>query len=128
MIEKLMAGKDGIIRATEVKVAEQNKKPIVITRPLQKIFPLEMNENEIRPSSNPRMKKIDALSKQIQEYEKKEDNDVNNDELFPRSPKNLRQSDTEPLNHGDGNENVDDQLKCNRRLSKRSAAIDADWR
>ena len=48
-------------------------------RPLQKLFPLEINENEIKPSSNPRMKKIDALSKQIQEDEKKEDNDINND-------------------------------------------------
>ena len=54
-------------------------------RRLQKLFPLEVNANEIRPSSNPRMKKIDALSKQIQEDQKKEDNDVNNDELFPRS-------------------------------------------
>ena len=41
--------------------------------------------------------------------------------------KNLKQSDTEPLNHGDTNENVNDQSKCNRQLSKRSAAIDADW-
>ena len=51
----------------------------------QKLFPLEVNANEIRPSSNPRIKKIDVLSKQTQEDEKKEDNDVNNDELFPRS-------------------------------------------
>ena len=47
--------------------------------PFQRIFPLEMNEKEIRPSSNPRMKKIDALSKQIQEDEKKGDNDINDD-------------------------------------------------
>ena len=86
-------------------------------RSLQKFFPLEMNKNETRPSSNPRMKKIDALSKQIQKNEKKEDNDVNNNELFPRSPKNLKQSDMEPLNHGDGNENVNDRSKCNRPLS-----------
>ena len=57
----------------------RNKKPTVLMRPLQKLFPLEINENEIKPSSNPRMKKIDALSKQIQEDEKKEDNDINND-------------------------------------------------
>ena len=42
-------------------------------------------------------------SKQIQEDEKKEDNDVNNDELFPRSLKTLKQSDTKCLNHGDRN-------------------------
>ena len=41
--------------------------------------PLEMNENEIRPSSNLRMNKIDALSKQIQEDEKKGDSDINDD-------------------------------------------------
>ena len=95
-IEKLIAGKDGIIRGAEVKAAEQNKKRTVITRPLQKFFPLEMKENEIRTSSNPRMKKTDEtndqLSKQIQEdEEKKKDNDVKNDELLPRSPKNLKQ-------------------------------------
>ena len=84
-IEKLITVKNGIIRAAEVKVAEQNNKPTVIMRPLQKLFSLKMNENEIRPSSNPRMKKIDALSKQIQEDERKEDNDVNDDELFPKS-------------------------------------------
>ena len=56
-------------------------------RLLQKLFPLEMNENEIRSSSNPRMKKIGTLSKKIQEDEKKEDNDVNDDELFPKSTK-----------------------------------------
>ena len=54
-----------------------------------------MKENEIRPSSNLRMKKTDEtndeLSKQIQEDEEKEgENDVNNDELFPRSPKHLK--------------------------------------
>ena len=42
--------------------------------------------------------------------------------------KNLKQSDTEPLDHGDGNEDMNDQSKCNKRLSKRSAAIDAVWR
>ena len=106
-IEKLVAGKDGIIRGAEVKVLQQNKKPTVM-RPLQRLFPLEMNENKMRPASNPRMMKIGALLKQIWEDEKKEDNDINNDELFPRSPKNLKQSDTEPLNHGEENENVND--------------------
>ena len=119
-IEKLIAGKDGIIRGTELKVAEQNKKPIVIMRPLQKLFPREIKENEISPSSNPRMKKTDKindeLSKQIQQDEKTGDNHVNNDELFPRSPKNLKQSDTKPLDYGDGNEYVNDWPKCNRRL------------
>ena len=74
-IEKLIAGKDGMIRGAKVKVAEQNKKPTVIMRPLQKLFLLEIKENEISPSSNPRMKKTDEtndeLSKQIQEDEKK---------------------------------------------------------
>ena len=66
------------------------------------------------------MKKTDAISTQIQEDEKKEDNDVKKDELFPRSQKSLKQSNMEPLNHGDTNKN--------KRLSKCSAAIDADWR
>ena len=108
-IEKLIAGKDSITRRAEVKVAEHNEKPTVIMRPLQKLFPLEMNENVIRPSPNPRMKKTDELSKQIQEDEKKEKNDVSNNELFPRLPKHLKHSDTEPLNHGDGNESVNDR-------------------
>ena len=34
----------------------------------------------------------------------------------------------EPFNYGDQNENMNGQLKCDRWLSKRSAAIDADWR
>ena len=101
-------------------------------RPLQKLFSLQMKDNKIRPSSNPQMKKTnetnDELSKQIQEDEKKQDNDANNDELFPRSPKNLKQSDKDPLSHGDENENVTGQLKCNRWLLKYSAATDADWR
>ena len=101
-------------------------------RPLQKLFSLQMKDNKIRPSSNPQMKKTnetnDELSKQIQEDEKKQDNDANNDELFPRSPKNLKQSDKEPLSHGDENENVTGWLKCNRWLLKYSTATDADWR
>ena len=108
-IEKLIAGKESITRRAEVKVEEHNEKPTVMMRPLQKLFPLEMNENDIRPSPNPRMKKTDELSKQIQEDEKKEKNDVNNNELFPRLPKHLKQTDTEPLNHGDGNESVNDR-------------------
>ena len=68
-IEKLITSKDAIIRGAEV--AEQNKKPTVIMRSLQTLFPVEMNENEIRPFSNPRMKKIDAISKQIQENRRK---------------------------------------------------------
>ena len=83
-IEKLIASKDRIIRGAEVKVAEQNKKPTVVIRPPQKLFPLKMKENEISSSSDPRMKKTDErndeLSKQIQGDEKKEDNGVNNDE------------------------------------------------
>ena len=47
-IEKLIAGKNGITRGAEVQVTERNKKPTVIMRPLQKLYPLEMNENEIR--------------------------------------------------------------------------------
>ena len=132
-IEKCIGGKDGIRRRAEVKVAEQNGKTTVIMRPLQKLFLLEMKENEIRPSSNPRMKKTDEtndeLSKQIQvDEEKKEANGANNDESFTRFPKNMKQSDAEPLNHGDRNDNVNNRSKCNRRLSKRSAAIDVDWR
>ena len=34
----------------------------------------------------------------------------------------------EPFNYGDQNENMNGQLRCDRPLSKRSAAIDADWR
>ena len=48
--------------------------------------------------------------------------------LLPRSPENLKQSDTEPINQGDGNENVNNGSKFNRRLSKYSAAINTDWR
>ena len=61
-IEKLIAGKDGIIRGEEAKVAEQNKKPTVIMRPLQKLCPLEKKENEISPSSNLKMKKTDETN------------------------------------------------------------------
>ena len=42
--------------------------------------------------------------------------------------KNLKQSDMEPFNHGDGNESVNDQSKCNIWVSNCSAAIDTDWR
>ena len=73
----------------ELKVAEQNKKPTVIMRPLHKFFPVEMKENETRPLSNPSEKKTDetndALAKQIQKDG--EDNYVKNDELLPRCPK-----------------------------------------
>ena len=98
-------------------------------RPHQTLFPLEIKENEIRSSSNPSIKKTnetnDELSKRIQEDEKKVDNYANNDELFPRSQRNLTQNDMEPPSHGDANENVNDQLKCNRQLLKRSAVIDS---
>ena len=81
-------------------------------------------------SSNPRMKETDdtndELSKQIQDEENKENNDVNNGKLLARSPQNLKQSDTESHNHSNGNENVNDGSKCNGQLLKRSAAIDAD--
>ena len=111
---KLIAGQDGTIRGTEVKAADQNKKHRVIMRSLQKLFPLEMKENDIRPFPNPRMKKTneknDDLSKQIKEdEEKKENNYVKNDELSSRSSKNLKQSDMEHLNHGDAYVSVDYQ-------------------
>ena len=129
---KQKQNKNRIIRGAELKVAEQNKKTTVIMRPLQKLFSLDMKENEIRLSTNPKMKEMDEknddLSKQIQEDEKKENNGINNDELLPRSPENLKQSDTEPINQGDGNENVNNGSKFNRRLSKYSAAINTDWR
>ena len=83
-------------------------------------------------SSNPRMKETDdtndKLSKQIQDEENKENNDVNNGKLLARSPQNLQESDTESHNHSNGNENVNDWSKCNGQLLKRSAAIHADWR
>ena len=83
-------------------------------------------------SSNPRMKETDdtndKLSKQIQDEENKENNDVNNGKLLARSPQNLQESDTESHIHSNGNENVNDWSKCNGQLLKRSAAIDADWR
>lgn len=41
-----------MVREAEVKAAQQNKKSTVIMRLLQKLFPLEIKENEIRLSSN----------------------------------------------------------------------------
>ena len=65
-LERLITGKDGTVTGV-VKLAEQRKET------LKKIFPLEMEESEIKPSSNPRMKKTDEangeLPKQIQEDE-----------------------------------------------------------
>ena len=43
-----------------------------------------------------------------EDEEKKENKDINNDELLPRSPKNLKQSDTESFNHGEENESMND--------------------
>ena len=105
---RIIKGRKGrIIKGAELKIAEQNKKPTVVMRPLWKLFSVEMKENEIR------MKETNEtngeLAKQIQENEKKKNNDVNNDELFPRFPKTLKQSDTEPLDRGDLNENVNDE-------------------
>ena len=50
-----------------------------------------------------------------EDEEKKENKDVNNDELFRRSPKNLEQSDTESFNHGERystGEDVETILPC----------------
>ena len=61
------------------------------------------------------MKQAMNRSKQTQEDEKKEDDHVNNDELFPRSLKTLKQSDMKCLNHGDRNENVNHRSKYIRQ-------------
>ena len=114
----MAVGKNIETHSRQRQNSKRSRGKVCIMRPLQKLFSLQMKDNKIRPSSNPQMKKTnetnDELSKQIQEDEKKQDNDANNDELFPRSPKNLKQSDKEPLSHGDENENVTGQLKCNR--------------
>jgi len=43
-VTELLKGRDSVVRGARVKVAEKEKKPTSIERPLQKLFPLEMGQ------------------------------------------------------------------------------------
>ena len=43
-IEELYPGRDGNIRAASVRVYTGKKKPIILRRPVQRLYPLELNE------------------------------------------------------------------------------------
>ena len=42
----IIAGKDGITRGAKVRLGERNKRSAVIERPLQKLYPLEVNDDD----------------------------------------------------------------------------------
>ena len=50
-IIKLLPGKDGITRAAEVKTVTPSKDSIIVKRPIQKLFPIEVRSNET-PTEN----------------------------------------------------------------------------
>ena len=62
-IEGLISGKDGNVRGAKLRVSETGKRPTVLERPLQKLFPLEMRDTHKIPD-NPTPKSV-ALSKRF---------------------------------------------------------------
>ena len=45
-IENLIKGQDDLVRGAELRISSRGKKPLVIKRPLQSLFPLEVNATE----------------------------------------------------------------------------------
>jgi hypothetical protein len=45
-IEKLITGADNRVRGAVVKVKSKKRRPTTLKRPLQKLYPLEINDNE----------------------------------------------------------------------------------
>ena len=45
-VTKLLPGKDGVTRSVEVKTVTPTKESIIVKRPIQKLFPIEVRNNE----------------------------------------------------------------------------------
>ena len=52
-IEELFTGRDGLIRAASVRVYTGKKRPIILRRPLQRLYPLEINAPPETSSEDP---------------------------------------------------------------------------
>ena len=48
VIEQVIKTSEGDIRVAQVRTFEENKKPEILSRPVQKIYPLGLNEDEQR--------------------------------------------------------------------------------
>lgn len=46
-VTHLVRGKDGKVRGAKVRVAERGKKPTTIRRPLQKLYPIEIGDQDV---------------------------------------------------------------------------------
>jgi hypothetical protein len=56
----LVRGNDGKVRGAKVKVAERGKKPTTLRRPIQKLYPIEIGNQDIT------QQKVDMCSTTIQ--------------------------------------------------------------
>ena len=105
-ISNLLKGKDDLVRGAEVELPEKNKKKLIISRPLNQLYPLEIcKKDDVNPELNA------------------------NDEHLNSTDGNEDDKDAEILN--DSNIPVDDENHSNNRRDnrvRRAAAIDADWR
>eukprot|EP00795_Rhopilema_esculentum_P005673 gene5673-10913_t len=45
-VVKLLTGRDGLVRAAEIKTLDKSRRVIYIKRPIQRLYPLEVNANE----------------------------------------------------------------------------------
>ena len=52
-IKELIVGGDGNIRSAVVRVASQGQRPTVVNRPIQRLYPLEFNNQEMSDTSSP---------------------------------------------------------------------------
>ena len=50
---QLIIGSDGVVRGTDVRTAERRKRAVIISRPIQKLYPIEI-KNMNMPLCNQR--------------------------------------------------------------------------
>ena len=47
-IVKLIKGYDDIVRGAEVRICSKGRKPITVKRPVQKLFPMEIQDRQVK--------------------------------------------------------------------------------
>ena len=47
-IVKLIKGHDDIVRGAEVRICSKGRKPITVKRPVQKLFPMEIRDRQVK--------------------------------------------------------------------------------
>ena len=106
-IESLIVGKDEVVRGAKVRVMTKGN-PVYLNRPVQKLYPVELNEN----GNSTEERKDNKVEKEVDGY----DNQKGRTEINEKGKKKMNEKDGE-------------KGKVESRVrSRRAAALDARWR